>query len=85
MFTQTTLFHCLEFFFINLFIYWLHWVFVALCRLSLVAVCGLLIVGASPVEKLQYLQHVGSVIMVHGLSCPWHVESSQTRDQTHVP
>ena len=24
-------------------------------------------------------------VVVHGLGAPWHVESSQTRDQTHVP
>ena len=33
---------------------------------------------------LQQLQHVGSVVGVHGLSCPKHAESSQIRDLTHV-
>ena len=50
-----------SFFFFNLFIYfWLHWVFVAVCELSLVAasgghssvaVRGLLIAVASPVAE----------------------------------
>ena len=26
-----------------------------------------------------------SVVVVHGLSCPAHVDSSPTRDRTHVP
>ena len=45
------------FFFFNEFIYfiyiyfWLRWVFVAACRLSLVAACGLLIAVASLVAE----------------------------------
>ena len=45
----------LEVLFFKLFIlfiyFWLHWVFVAAHRLSLVAVCGLLIVVASLVAE----------------------------------
>ena len=46
-----------EVFFLN---FWLHWVFIAACRLSLVVVsrgsslvvvCGLLFAGASPVAE----------------------------------
>ena len=76
-----------------LFNFWLLWVFVALRRLSLAAVnqsyspsrCGLLIAVASLVDRwlsvpgLQELQQAASVVV------PWHVESSWTRDQTHVP
>ena len=28
---------------------------------------------------------MGSVVVAHGLCCPWHVGSSQSRDWTHVP
>ena len=67
--------------FLNFTYFWLHWVFVAAHGLSLVAVnrayflfsvCGFLIVAASPVQCM------GSV-------APQRVESSRTRDQTHVP
>ena len=34
---------------------------------------------------LQQLRCAGLVVVVLGLSCLWHVESSQTRDQTCVP
>ena len=36
-------------------------------------------------QQLLLLQSRGSVAVVHGLAPPWHVESSQTRDQTRVP
>ena len=63
---------------------------------SLVAVPGLLITLASLVKEhgLQGaqasavvapgLQSTGSVVVVHGLSCPWHVESSRIRDRNHL-
>ena len=63
-----------------LFIYaylWLCWVFTALCRLSLVVMCRLLISGASLVaehrfwvHRLQQLQHTGSVVAASRLSHP---------------
>ena len=33
---------------------------------------------------LQWLQHLSSVVVVHGLSCSWHMESSWTRDRTDI-
>ena len=93
--------------------FWLHRVFVAACwlfsgcgeqGLLFVAMHGLLIAVASLVVehglqacRLQQLQHMGSVVVAHGLfsagsavvvhrlSCSRYVESSQTRAQTHVP
>ena len=45
----------------------------------------------SQAHRLQWLQHVGSVVVAPGLQstgsvvvAPWHVPSSRTRDQTHV-
>ena len=35
--------------------------------------------------RAQALEHMGSVVVVCGLSCPMHVGSSWTRDQNHVP
>ena len=59
---------------------------------SPVARPGLLVMGASLVAEqglkahgLQYLQHAGSAVGHMGLVAPWDVESSPTRDQTHVP
>ena len=81
-------------------IYWLHWVSVALCRLSLavtrgyslVALHGPLVAVASLAEEHrlwalgpQELRHAGSVVVAQGLAALWHVEPSQTRDQTCVP
>ena len=91
----------------------LCWVFVAVCRLSLVAVSGgrsslrsvafslrwPLVAGLGLwVHRFQQLQHVGSVVIARGLwsakaqklwltgfVAPQHVESSWSRDQTHVP
>ena len=72
--------------------FWLRWVFVAAGGLSpgcgkqellFFVVWGPLSVGASLVAK-HGLWSTDSVAVVHGLSCPQHVESSQTRDQTHV-
>ena len=68
------------FFFLILFIYWLCWVFIAVCRLSLVAVSwdyssslvhGLLIVVASPYKAcaLGMQASVGSVVVAHRLGC----------------
>ena len=76
-----------------LFNFWLLWVFVALHRLSLAAVnqsyspsrCGLLIAVTCLVKRwlsvprLQELQQAGSEVVLR------HVESSWTRDRTHVP
>ena len=53
-----------------------------------VAVGGLLSVVASEhrlrARRLQYLQHVGSVVVVQGPSCPVACGSLQTRDRTRV-
>ena len=69
--------------------------FVAMHRL-LIAVAYLVVEHRLQVCELPQLQHVGSVVRAHGLqrsgSVWWltglvvlqHVESSQTRDQTHV-
>ena len=51
---------------------------------SLVAVYELLIAVASLVTEHQ-LRMQASVVTVHGLTCPKHVESSRTRDRTHIP
>ena len=84
-----------------LFIYWLRWTLVALCRLSPVVVTG----GYSPVAAHGLLIAVASLVEGSGSrysdysSCSmqvqqswlkvlvalWHVESSRTRDQTCVP
>ena len=52
---------------------------------SLVAVPGLLIAMASLVAELGLWRVQASIAVVRGLSCPGHVESSRTRDGTHVP
>ena len=51
---------------------------------SLVVVCGLLLVVATPIAEHR-LQSLGSVDVARELSCLRHVESSQTRDLTHAP
>ena len=71
--------------------------FIAVCGL-LIAVASLVVEHGLQAHGLQQLQHVGSVVVVHGLQgaqaqqlwrmglvAPWHVGSSQSRDQTHVP
>ena len=61
------------FFFI---LFWLHWVFGAVCRLPLVAVSGgscLVALHAFSLWWLLFLLSVGSwapVVVAHGLSCP---------------
>ena len=84
---------------ILLFIYfWLHWVFIALCSISLVAVsrsyscsvgaphCGGFSCGAWALGlQASELQLVGSVIVAQGLVALGHVGSFRTRDQTRVP
>ena len=76
----------------DFFFFWLHWVFIAACELSLVAVSG----GYSLLRLLRPLIAVASQVTEHGL---WgtqtsavvvhraylHVESSWTRGGTHVP
>ena len=92
--------NCLYF---HSFIYfWLCWVLVAPCGLSLVVASGgyslvvahrLLIAVASLFVKhrLQGAQASSSCSMraqqlwLRGLAAPWHVGSSQSRDQTCVP
>ena len=50
----------------------------------LVAIHGLLIVAVCPVVD-HGTQGSGSVVVAHRLSCPWHVESSWTRDRNCGP
>ena len=73
--------------FLFLFIYfWLHWVFVAAHRLSLVAVSrgySLLLCAGFSLWWLLLLQSAGS--RRTGLVAPWHVGSSWTRARTRVP
>ena len=51
----------------------------------LTAVASLAVERGLQVHSLQQLRHVGSVVVVHGLSCLQRVESSRTRDRTHIP
>ena len=69
------------FFLIHLF-FWLRWVFIAVCSLSLVVASG----GYSLVMVLGLLVVVASFVSVHGFSCPsvWGIFRDQ-RDQNHVP
>ena len=84
-----------------LFVFWLRWVSVAACGLSLVAATGgyssLQFLGFS-LQRLLLLQSPGSrhpgcsscntgtqIAVASRLSCSWHVGSSQTRDGTGVP
>ena len=84
----------LIFFFLKLlFIFWLCWVFVAACRLSLVAVCGLLIAAASLVVEHRLLGtrglHYGSTLAqqlwLEGLVAPQHMKSYRAMDHISVP
>ena len=84
-----------------LFTFWLRWVFVAACGLSLVAVCGgysLLRCAGFSLRWLFLLQSTGSrctsfsscgtqaqKLWCMGLIALRHVGPSQTRAQTHVP
>ena len=77
-----------NYFFLN---FWLHWIFVAACRLSLES-GGLLSncsVQASHCGGFS-LQSMGSracrlqQLQLPGVVAPWHVESSQIMDLTHV-
>ena len=54
-------------FFVYLFIFWLHWVFVAACGLSLVVASG----GYSLVTGHGLLIAVASLVAEHGLSVLW--------------
>ena len=87
-------------FFLILFIYfWLCWVFIVAWGLSLDVVSGsyslvvlrLLVEVASLAGRAHALGHagfimsVGSVVWHTGPVALWHVQSSQTRCQTHVP
>ena len=72
---------------------WLCWIFIALCGLSLAAVSwdySALCCSGFSLWWLLLLQRTGSRACVQemrgiGLVAPWHVESSRTRDRTHVP
>ena len=65
--------------FFFLFYFWLLWVFIAACGLSLVegsrgyslvVMCGLLIDVAFVIAEPQARGCVGSVVVAHGFSCP---------------
>ena len=77
--------------------FWLYWVFIPVCGISLVAVSrgfsflwstGSRCLGFSSCGmQAQQLQFLGSGVQAPYLWClvaPRHVESSQTRNQTHV-
>ena len=96
-----------------LFYFWLHWVFVAACRLSLVAARGAplcLWSSGLSLQRLLLLWSTGFRYTGFGSCCTWaqwpqfpgsraqaqdlwhtgwaaleHMESSRTRDWTHVP
>ena len=67
--------------------FWLCWVFAAARGLSLVVVSGgcCLVSVVSLVSEYRLYDAWASVVAACGLSCLQHVESSQTRDRTHVP
>ena len=68
-----------------LFDFWLHWVLVAACRLSLVTVHWLLALLASLIVESRLQAHMLQSLQLSALVPPWHVESSETRDAAHVP
>ena len=71
-----------SFFFFNKFIYfWLRRVFVAVCRLSLVAESG----GYSSLRCMGFSLQWLLLLRSTGLVAPRHVGSSWTRDWTRVP
>ena len=49
---------------------WLCWVFISVCRLSLVAVDGLLVVVAFISLQSTGSRHTGSVVVLHRFICP---------------
>ena len=74
------------FFFLDSFIYWLIWIFIATSRLF-TAVFGLSLARASRCSRFSYCRAPAPVIKVHKayLPCsPWN-PTSLTRDQTCVP
>ena len=90
---QTFLFNKFICLFIYLIYFWLHWAFIAVCRLSLVAASrgysSLWCTGFS-LWWLLLLQSTGSrarrlqQLRRTGLAAPWHVGSSRIRAQTCV-
>ena len=65
------------------FLFWLCWVFTALCEFSLVTVSrgySLLWCASFPLGVVSLLSE-----WCMDLVALWHMESSQTRDRTHVP
>ena len=69
-----------------MYLFWLCWVFIAACELSVVAASG----GYSLVGMHPLLIVVASLVAEHRLlgmraQSLWHTESSWTRDRTHVP
>ena len=89
------------YFYLFIFYFWLHWVFIAACGLSLVAESGgysLLWCTGSSLQWLPLLQSTGSrrkgfsscstraqQLWHTGLVAPQHVGSSRTRARTRVP
>ena len=68
----------------KIFNFWLRWVFTAAHRLSPVAASGATLYLWCAGFSLQWLPLLGSCGTT-GSVAPWHVESSRTRDRTHVP
>ena len=68
------------------FYFWLLWVFAAVRGLSLVVASGATLLLWCAGFSLQSTDSrvLGLKTVAHGLSCLWHVRSSQIRDQTHV-
>ena len=92
-FHNTTVFSY-HFLYYGCFCFWLHWVFVAPCRLSLlveswgyslVVMHKLLIVVAFLVMEHVLQGTWASVAVAQQVSCTRHVESSRTKYQTHFP
>ena len=91
---NVNLVHLFPFFYFLIY-FWLHWIFIAACGLSLAVQaeatlpCGAWLLTAvtslTAQHKLQQLQHMGSVVVAHGLSCSTAHGSSWTREPTCVP
>ena len=88
-----SMYHCLFKKLIFLIYFCLCWVFTAMLSFSLVVVsegCSLVLEYRLRRHRLQYVQltdsrALGQYLWCTGLVAQWHMGSSQTRDQTHVP
>ena len=63
-----------DFYYLVIYLFWLLWVLVVACRIFCCGACGLLVSArgllSSCGARAQQLQHTGSVVAAHGLSCP---------------